>query len=211
MHDHLHMSRVCARWVPRLLTPEQKAVRVETPREVLRSFAEGGDEFLQSIITGNETWLHDYDPEGKQVSTVWKLPGSPTPKKTKVVTSAGKVMVIRLFDCRGMIYQHIVAPHTIVTGAYYTSVLAILRKHIVKKRPELHPNGWRLHHDNARPHVALTVMEYLARFNITCVPHPPYSSDLAPCDFFLFPSLKAKLRGTHFENSEAVVKKLRRF
>lgn len=207
MHDHLHMTRVCARWVPRLLTPEQKVVRMETSHEVLRLFADGGDAFLKSIITGDESWLHHYDPEGKQASTVWKSPGSPTPKKAKVVPSAGKVMVITFFDCNGMIYQHAVPPHTTVTAAYYTSVLATLRKHIAKKRPELSRTGWRLHHDNARPHVANQVMQFLARFNITCVPHPPYSPDLAPCDFFLFPSLKAKLRGIRFENSEAVLKK----
>ena len=86
---------------------------------------------------------------------------------------------------------------------YYTSVLAKLRKHTAMKRPKLHRAGWRLHHDNAQPHA----MQFLAKFNITCVPHPPYSPDLAPCDFFLFPSLKAKRRGVRFETSEAVLKK----
>ena len=50
-------------------------------------------------------------------------------------------------------------------------------------------------------------MQFLAKFNITCVPHPPYSPDLAPYDLFLFPSLKAKLWGIQFETSEAVLKK----
>ncbi len=46
-------------------------------------------------------------------------------------------------------------------------------------------------------------------------PHPPYSPDLAPCDFFLFPKLKAKLRGTRFPNLDelqtAVLKHLDAF
>ena len=71
----------------------------------------------------------------------------------------------------------------------------------------IHRAGWRLQHDNARPHVANHVMQFLAKFNITYVLHPTYSSDLAPCDFFLFPSLKAKLRGIRFEIYEAVLKK----
>ena len=45
-------------------------------------------------------------------------------------------------------------------------------------------------------------MQFLAKFKITAL-YP----DLAPYDFFLFPSLKAKLRGIRFENSEAVLKK----
>ena len=206
MHDHLHMTRVCAHWVPRLLTLEQKAVRMETCHEVLRLFADGGDAFLESFITGDESRLHHYDHEGIQASSVWKSPGSPTPKKAKVVPSAGKVMVITFFDCNGMIYQHADPPHTTVTGMYYTSVLTKLQKHIEKKRPQLHRTGWRLHHDNARPQVANHGMQFLAKFNITCISHSPYSPALAPCDF-LFPSLKAKLRGIRFETSEAVLKK----
>ena len=92
------------------------------------------------------------------------------------------------------------------TAVYYTSVLAKLREHIAKKRPLLHRTAWRLHHDNARPHVTNHVMQFLAKFNITCVPHPPYSPDLAPCDF-LFSSLNTKLRGIRFETSKAVLKK----
>ena len=72
------------------------------------------------------------------------------------------------------------------TAVYYTSVLAKLRKHIAKKQPQLQRAGWRLHDHNIRPHVANYVMQFLAKFNITCVPHPPYSPNLAPCDFFLF-------------------------
>ena len=195
MHDHLHMTLVCARWVPRLLTPEQNVVRMETCYEVLRLFADGGDEFLESVITGDESWMHHYDPEGRQASSVWKSPGSHTPKKAKVVPSEGKVMVITFFDCSGMIYQLAVPPHTTITVVYYTSVLAKLQEHIAEKRPQLRRAAWRLHHDIALFHVVIHVMQFLAKFNITCIPHPPYNPDLTPCDLFLFPSLKAKLRG----------------
>ena len=93
------------------------------------------------------------------------------------------------------------------TAVYYTSLLAKLRKHISNKRALLHRTARRLHHDNAQPHVANHVMQFLVKFNITSVSHPPYNPDLAPCDFFLFSSLKAKLRGIRFETCEAVLKK----
>jgi [histone H3]-lysine36 N-dimethyltransferase SETMAR len=54
--------------------------------------------------------------------------------------------------------------------------------------------------------VAQAVMDYLFQKNIYCVPHPPYSRDLAPCDFFLFPTLEYRLRGRIFENSLSMVK-----
>jgi len=34
------------------------------------------------------------------------------------------------------------------------------------------------------------------------IPHPPYSPDLAPCDFFLFPKMKSKLKGCWFDTIE---------
>ena len=103
MHDHLHMTLVCARWVPRLLTPEQNVVRMETCRIVLSLFVDGGDAFLESVITGDESWLHHYDPEGKQASSVWKSPCSPTPKKLKLFHLQGRYWYVCIFEALGRV------------------------------------------------------------------------------------------------------------
>jgi len=47
-------------------------------------------------------------------------------------------------------------------------------------------DDWVLHHDNAPAQTALSIREFLAKKNIPVLPHPPYSPDLAPCDFYLF-------------------------
>jgi transposase len=57
-----------------------------------------------------------------------------------------------------------------------------------------------MHHDNAPCHAALSVREFLAKYRILVVLHPPYSPDLAPCDFFLFPRLKSTLKGKRFQD-----------
>jgi len=49
-----------------------------------------------------------------------------------------------------------------------------------------------LHHDNAAPHTAKVVTKYLKQERVNVLPHPPYSPDLAFCDFFLFSNLKKK-------------------
>jgi transposase len=66
-----------------------------------------------------------------------------------------------------------------------------------KKRPEL----WRnhnslLHHENAPAHTSLK--KFVTNNNMVIVPRPPYSPDLAPCDFALFPKFKMKLKGRRF-------------
>jgi hypothetical protein len=61
-----------------------------------------------------------------------------------------------------------------------------------------------LHHDNAPPHTAIFTHKFLAKNKIGFIPHTPYSADLAPCDFFLFPKMKLKLKGRRFHNIEEI-------
>ncbi|UYV72323.1 hypothetical protein LAZ67_9002640 [Cordylochernes scorpioides] len=91
----------------------------------------------------------------------------------------------------------------------YLSILRRLREAIrKKKRPEKWTNGdWILHHDNARPHTAHLVTSFLAKNGTEILPQPPYSPDIAPNDFFLFPKLKAVLKGRHFDTREDIIEK----
>ena len=63
---------------------------------------------------------------------------------------------------------------------------------------------WLLHHDNAPAHNTLSIQQFLAENNITMLEQLPYSPDLAPCDFFLFPKLKGVIKGTCFQDSIAI-------
>ena len=63
--NDLKMTKVSARWVPRLLSEQDKQMRVQTAKRFLERYAPEGERFLQSIITCDESWLHFYDPETK--------------------------------------------------------------------------------------------------------------------------------------------------
>ena len=58
--------------------------------------------------------------------------------------------------------------------------------------------------DNAPAHTAVLTRRFLTNNNMTVVPHPPYSPDLAPCDFFLFPKMKMKCMGRRFKTLEEI-------
>ncbi|GBM11296.1 hypothetical protein AVEN_13542-1 [Araneus ventricosus] len=60
-------------------------------------------------------------------------------------------------------------------------------------------------HDNDPPHRAPIVKKHLDRHSVTTLEHPPYSPDLAPADFYLFPRLKMKLKGHRFVDSDEVI------
>ena len=73
-----------------------------------------------------------------------------------------------------------------------------------KRRSRWETNAWVLHHDNAPAHTALSIRQLLAERNIATLKQPPYSPDLAPCDFFLFPKIKFVLKGTHFPDIDSI-------
>ena len=58
------------------------------------------------------------------------------------------------------------------------------RKRFLGKRPALFKSGqWHFHQDNAPVHNSILVTDYLTKMGIKTVPQPPYSPDLAPCEF----------------------------
>ena len=111
------------------------------------------------------------------------------------------------FDSAGMIYMHWVPTGQTVNNEYYVVVLREFRKRFHRKRPALFKSAlWYFHQDKAPVHNSIVVTDYLTKVGIKTVPQPPYSPDLAPCIFCLFP----KLRGCHYltieEMKEAVMK-----
>jgi len=86
-------------------------------------------------------------------------------------------------------------------------VLKRLKTRVARVRPEI-ANTWVLQHDNVPSHASLLVREFLEKQTVATLPQPPYSPDLAPPNFFLFPRLKSSLKGHHFgtvKNVQAAV------
>lgn len=209
LSEDLGMRRVTAKFVPRVLTEQQKENRVETCR-ALKDQLRTDPDFFSKVITGDESWCYGYDPETKQQSSQWKTSLSPRPKKARQVKSNIKTMLICFFDVRGVVHSEFVPPGQTVNQAFYLEVLKRLRNSVRQKRPDLwQTRDWFFHHDNAPAHAAISVRQFLAKNNMTPLPHAPYSPDLAPCDFFLFPRMKRDMKGQRFDDVEAVKKKTR--
>ena len=78
--------------------------------------------------------------------------------------------------------------------------LSEVEKFYHNRRPKTGTRGLRLLHDNARPHKTKLVREKLESMRVVELDHPPYSPDLAPYEFWLFPKLKKHLSGRKFES-----------
>jgi hypothetical protein len=94
--DSLDKKRISAKFVPRLLSDDLKAHRVSVCRE-LKQQASNDPNFISNIITGDETWVYGYDPETKQLSSQWKSPNSPWPKKRVSSSKQCQVHADRFF------------------------------------------------------------------------------------------------------------------
>ena len=107
------------------------------------------------------------------------------------------------FDSTDMICMHWVPTEQTANEDYYVEVLREFRKRFLGKRPVLFKSGhWHFQQDNAPVHYSILVTDYLTKIGIKTVPHRPYSPDMAPCDFWLFPKLMEKLRGCLYETME---------
>ncbi len=103
LKDRLHLSKLSARWVPKLLSEDQLATKANLSLQTLNKWDANPDEFLQRIVTEDETWLYQYDPEDKQQSKQWLPRGSCCPMKGKSERSVAKIMATILLDSEGIL------------------------------------------------------------------------------------------------------------
>ncbi|PAA54417.1 hypothetical protein BOX15_Mlig004941g5 [Macrostomum lignano] len=193
--ERLHLQKKFCKWVPHLLTGEQKMQRTVASSSHLRRFHREGEDFLSRIVAGDETWVYSWDPETKAQSAEWLPAHSPRPQKAIRKQGAMKIMHVMFFDSQGILLNWAVPQGTTVNGDYYKWILQEkLRPAIRKKRPDLLESAVILLHDNAPAHRKHNVVELLSKWGWEVLQHPAYSPDLSPCDFFLFPSVKKHLR-----------------
>ena len=152
IHDELKFRKVSCRWVPKMLTTDHKKARLEVCTQLLQRFKTEGDNFLSCIITGDETWVYQYEPESKRQSMEWKHTDSPVKKKFKVQWSVGKVMLTVFLDMNGPVLTSFQS-HT-VNSTTYCGLLDELHCCIKSRRRGLLSKGVLLQHDNATPHTA---------------------------------------------------------
>uniref|UniRef100_A0A8D8R8P0 Histone-lysine N-methyltransferase SETMAR n=1 Tax=Cacopsylla melanoneura TaxID=428564 RepID=A0A8D8R8P0_9HEMI len=202
--ETLGYRKLSARWVPKQLTEQHKLNRVQTSKEFLERYELEGDNFLNSIVTGDETWVAHYTPETKRQSQQWRHTFSPCAKKFKTTISAKKIMASVFWDHKGIILIEYLDQGETINAVRYCETLNKLKRAIQNKRRGMLTNGVCLLHDNARPHTANATKQLLDSFGWDVLNHPAHSPDLAPSDYHLFTALKLHMGGKRFSTDEEV-------
>ncbi|XP_071083885.1 histone-lysine N-methyltransferase SETMAR-like [Haliotis cracherodii] len=138
----------------------------------------------------------------KEQSKQWTGFASPRPKNFKTQPSAGKVMATIFWDIKGVLLIDYLPRGQTITREYYSDLLDRLRTAFLAKRRGKITKGVLLQHDNARVHTCRLAVAAVKRNGFKVLPHPPYSPDLAPSDYFLFPNLRKELCGRHFRSDD---------
>jgi len=202
--EDLGKRKVASRFVPHSLSDDQRHKHVQYAKDIIKT-SRRNKNFLNSIVAEDETRCFHYDPTTKCQSAEWKSPVSPKGKKVCLQKSKVKTMLVCFCDSKGIIHHECVPEEKTVTGSFYLSVLECLWKRIRHVWPEYSaPGSWFLLHDNAPVHQVVAIQEFLARKQVCMLSHPPYSPDLSPCDYFLFPKLKLPLKGCLFEDVQDI-------
>ncbi|UYV79995.1 hypothetical protein LAZ67_18001359 [Cordylochernes scorpioides] len=100
----LKLKRTPAKFIPRFLTNEQKLCRLATCENMLE-MTRTDPEWKDKIITGDETWVYDYDPETKRQYAEWRGQGEPRPKKSRILKSRNKVLLVAFLDNKGIVHH----------------------------------------------------------------------------------------------------------
>jgi histone-lysine N-methyltransferase SETMAR len=115
----LQYRKICARWVPRMLTAEMKASRVIVCQQLLSQYEKQGEEFLHSVVTADEMWVHHYESESKHQSTEYHHKVSPAKKKFKTQALARKLMATVFWDADGFIHLGFLESGTTINSERY--------------------------------------------------------------------------------------------
>jgi len=153
----------------------------------------------------DETWLYHYDPETKQQSMEWRHCGSPRPKKFRVQKSAEKVLASIFWGQDGIILIDYPPKGQTINAEYYSSLLVQLKDILKEKRRGKFTKVVLFLHDNAPAHRVLATQKKLAHLGFQCLDHPPYSPNLAPSQYHLFPGLKKQLKCRRFSSDAEVI------
>ena len=205
LREDLKKRKLCSKFVPHALTREQMDERVSECQDLLNMI--NGDNFLDKVIMGDESWCFAYDPETKRQSSEWAGEHFPRPKKLRFQKSKVKTILILFFDSQGIVHKEFVQEGCTVGAEYYEGVLDRLISRIRRVRPALYrTRDFFLLHDNAPAHSAAKIRQFLTQKQVATLNHPPYSPDLSPPNYFLFPKVKLQLKGARFDTIEEIQK-----
>ena len=119
LKEKLKLQKICACWIPHLLTPEQKKDRVEKASLLLSRFKNQDSRRLREVVTGDETWLYCFEPDNKLKNKMWVGENNDRPVVACWSRSVRRVMYALFFDSDGIVALVSVPENCSVRETFY--------------------------------------------------------------------------------------------
>jgi len=172
------------------LTCENKKKRLDFAKTMLSKF-ERGELRQDQIVTGDECWIYHRKICKAASNASWKKRDEPPDTIVKRGRNEAKTMFCVFFRSTGPVLVHYVDKGKTIDNQYYIEYcLSPMIEEVERQRPSHGVRDMFLLHDNARPHIHSNVINFVKSNGMKIIDHPPYSPDLAPCDYWLFDYIK---------------------
>jgi len=180
------------------LTQELLRRRIDICEKLLRYPKD--ERFLRQIVACDEKWLYYRYPD---TSNQWIDKGSQAEAVVKHGKFEKKSLLCVWWNYEGVVHFELLPDDQTIHSEVYCLQLQQVYDILCRRYPAI-VNRKRviIQHDNARPHTSKKTQEKMKDLEISALPHPAYSPDITPLDYYLFRSMAYFLRGRCFQSAE---------
>jgi transposase len=205
LRDDLELRCVCSVWIPHRLSEENRRQRVNCAKQLRRELVGLGDDRYDLYAVEDETWVYWEPFRTKSKNRTWIGKGEPRHRALRTELTAKKTLLLVSFTPNKRFSVSATPTGNTIDAQ---AMVDFIRRtgdlwRTLRSNP-IHLSNLRWQMDNARPHAAKLVQDFLQHRRATVLWQSPYSPDLNLCDRFLFPWLKSQLRKTVFYSTEEV-------
>lgn len=196
----LNKKSLCSRWVPHLLNEHNKQERIERSIDLLAAYSRRGAK--DKIIVIDEKWIYLRDVPPPQCNRAWVDEAGDRPHMARRTISDKKVLIILASNfSKSLVYKEVLHDGGSINAERYLQFLENMTNEFEGTLPR-----WEMiiQHDNARPHVARVVQDWLAGQHVTLLKQPAYSPDTNLMDRYLFRNYETFRRGVNFNQTQDV-------
>lgn len=196
LKENLKLTKRPAKWVPHLLTAAERCHHVNMSQQSWQFLRQRGNP-IDTEIAQDESWFHSWDPEPNNKTKEWLAAGEEHPKKVQIECTVRKAMLIVFLDKDGVVHKEFIPDGYGIGAELYLKVLERFMTSLRHRRPHLTTRQgltqWAFLQDGAPAHHAHDTLAFLRQHHVQILPHPGYSPDLNPLDYWFFNRIKAKV------------------
>jgi hypothetical protein len=202
LRHYFRMSYQLLKWVTHMLSDAQKAKRVDLAGSMLATLSHQVSSNFHFIFTGDESWFFYSYPHTHQ----WVVSMDDRAERERESHFKEKRIFTGFFNGTGEFLIDIMPAGETMTGQYFAQHIIVPLVSVCYPNGRIpHQHHVNVHFDNATIHGTLFVNKSLSESQLLKMAHPPYSSDLAPRDFFLFGYVKEKIQRMVFSDPEELL------